>query len=225
MKTLKTLLAACALVLVSFGSTAVADSSNFAGPYIAIQGSTAGVGVEGTQSGGADNVNENTTINAGITAVVAGGEIGYAVPLGDSLLLDIGASYIDGAASLETESTDLAAVDDVKIVVSDFLTYYIAPTLVLSDTSSLYFKYAQTEAQTAVVGDVNNPGDLQGETLAIGTRTVLESGIFIRTEAGLTDYDNVTSQGKGTTGGIATTTKYAADPKIAYGAVSLGFRF
>ena len=88
-----------------------------------------------------------------------------------------------------------------------------------------------SEASVNVGGDVTNPGDLQGNTYAIGTRTVLDSGIFIRTEAGYTDYDNLSSQGKGTGvagtvgGGIAATTKYTADPELAYGAVSLGFRF
>jgi len=229
MKTIKTLIVACTLVLTSLGTSVSADSSNFAGPYIGIQGSTVGVGVQGTRSGtivaGSEDVADATTVNAGKTGITVGAEAGYAIPLGSSLLIDIGASYIDGAASLNTSTTDPSAVENVKVVVSDFLTYYIAPTIVLSDTSSLYVKIAATEAQTHTQGDVNNPGDLNGDTFAIGTRTVLESGIFIRAEAGMTDYDNITSQGKGSAGGIPTTTKYAADPKMAYGAISLGFRF
>lgn len=214
----KMLIAASTLLLASISTSVNADSSNFAGPYVGIQGTSAGVGIQGTQSGGADDVNENTTVQIGKTAIVAGVEAGYALPLGDSFLVDVGASYIDGAASMRMESTDVAAVDDVKLVIKDFITTYIAPTLVLSETSSVYFKYAYTEAQTSVQGDVNNPGDLQGETLAIGTRTQLPGGLFIRAEAGATDYDNLSSQGRGTAGGIATTTKYAADPKVAYGA-------
>ena len=126
---------------------------------------------------------------------------------------------------LKTQSTDVAAVADVKVVISDFVTYYIAPTVMLTDTSSLYVKIAYTEADVAVTGDISNPGDLNGDTFAIGTRTVLPSGLFVRAEAGLTDYDNVIATGLGTAGGIATTTSYSADPKVAFGAISLGFRF
>jgi len=226
MNKLRTMLcAACTLMLVNINSSVLADSGNMAGPYIGIQGSTVGVGVQGTQKGGADDVNENTTVNAGRTGITVGAEAGYAVPLGESLLIDVGASYIDGAAVLKTQSTDVAAVADVKVVISDFVTYYIAPTVMLTDTSSLYVKIAYTEADVAVTGDISNPGDLNGDTFAIGTRTVMPSGLFVRAEAGLTDYDNVIATGLGTAGGIATTTSYSADPKVAFGAISLGFRF
>jgi len=228
MKNIKTLIAACALMLMGFSSSVMSDSSNFAGPYIGLQGSSVGVGVEGQQTGGADDVNEEAKAPVGITGVTAGYEVGYAIPVGSMFLLDIGGSFIDGAASLKTSSNDVAATESVKMVISDFMTGYVAPTLVLSDTSSLYIKLAYTEASVNVTGDITNPGDLQGDTYAIGTRTVLDSSIFIRAEAGMTDYDNVKSAGKGGIsgqGGIATTTKFEADPTVAYGAISLGFRF
>jgi len=226
MNKLRTMLcAACTLMLANINSYALADSGNLAGPYIALQASSVGMGAMATQQGGADDVNENTTVNAGRTGIVAGAEVGYAVPLGEHLLLDVGVSYIDGAAVLKTQSTDLAAVDDVKVVISDFVTYYIAPTVMLTDTSALYVKIAYSEADVNVSGDISNPGDLDGDTYAIGMRTVLPSGLFVRAEAGMTDYQNVISTGKGTAGGIPTTTSYHADPKIAFGAISLGFRF
>ena len=225
MKKIQTLIAACALMLVSFSSSVMSDSSNFAGPYIGLQGSTVGVGVDGKQLGGSDDVNATTDAPVGYTGIVAGVEAGYAIPLGSMFLLDIGGSYIDGAARMSTQTSDTVSVETVKFVVSQFYTGYIAPTLVLSDTSSLYVKIAKSDAAVDVTTtEVTNPGDLNGDTYAIGTRTVLDSGIFIRAEAGYTDYDNITSRGTGN-GKIATRTTYEADPTIAYGAISLGFRF
>jgi len=231
MNKLKTLLTSCALIL-ALNTPVMSDSSNFAGPYIGLQGSTVGVGVQGGKNGGVDGVNESNNVNVGKTGITAGLEAGYAIPLGSAFLIDIGGTYIDGAVSLRHNDTDLAAIDAVKFVVSQFYSIYAAPTLVLSDTSSMYAKIGYSEASVNVTGDVTQPGDLQGNTYAIGTRTVLESGIFIRAEAGYTDYDNLSAQGlgtnvstTGTTSGIATTTKYTADPELAYGAISIGFRF
>jgi len=239
MNKLKTLLASCALIL-ALNTPVMSDSSNFAGPYIGLQGSSVGVGVQGGQNSAdetTDGVN-STNANVGKTGITAGLEVGYAIPVGSAFLLDIGGTYIDGAVSLRHQSNDTNTVDDVKFVVQQFYSMYAAPTVVLSDTSSMYVKVGYSEASVNVSGDVTNPGDLQGNTYAIGTRTVLDSGIFIRTEAGYTDYDNLSAQGKGTGvaagetlntsglgGGIATSTKYTADPELAYGAVSIGFRF
>jgi hypothetical protein len=95
--------------------------------------------------------------------------------------------------------------------------------LVLSDTSSLYIKVGLTEADVGVSGDITTPGNLSGTTWALGTRTVLNSGIFIRTEAGYTDYNGISAHGGGTN--IQSSTSYSAEPTIAFGTVSLGFRF
>ena len=225
MNKLKTLLATCALVIAGFNFSAIADSSNFAGPYIGVQGSSVGAGAQGSKEGGADDVNETANVNVGKTGITAGLEAGYAIPLGSALLIDIGGTYIDGAVSLRHSSSDIGDSGDAKFVASQFYTAYVAPTVVLSDTSSMYFKVGYQEATVDVTGDITNPGDLQGNTYALGTRTVLDSGFFVRAEAGYTDFDNLSAQGKGSTGGIATTSKYAADPRLAYGAVSIGMRF
>jgi hypothetical protein len=231
MNKLKTLLISCALIL-AINTPVMSDSSNFAGPYIGIQGSTVGVGVQGGKNGGVDDVTESANVNVGKTGITAGLELGYAIPVGSAFLIDIGATHIDGAVSLKQDDNDTDATEHVKFVVSQFTTIYAAPTLVLSDTSSMYLKFGYQEANVDVSGDVSHPGDLQGNTYAIGTRTVLDSGIFIRAEAGYTDYDNLNSQGlgtgvqtDGTAGGISTKTKYTADPELAYGAISVGFRF
>ena len=219
------------LMLVNI-TTAQSDSSNFAGPYVGVTASGYGMQLSGSsETGGGIDTDE---VSLGQVAPVMGFEIGYVLPLGSAFLIDIGASYYQGEAKLDfaddqasggnsdNESAD-AAVGNVSFTIDDLHTISISPTLVLSDTSSLYVKVGLTEADIGVGGDVTTPADLSGTTWAIGTRTVLESGIFIRTEAGYTEYNGISAHGKGTT--IATANSYSALPTIAFGAVSLGFRF
>ena len=81
---------------------------------------------------------------------------------------------------------------------------------------------------------------MEGVTGAIGTRTVLESGLFIKTEAGITQYDKIATTGLGKGGGagctdaasagcasksVETSTSVSATPTVAYGSISIGMRF
>ena len=208
----------------------MADSSNFAGPYIGIMGSAVGVELDGSSTASATETTggETTTGTVGKTAIIGGGELGYAIPLGSAALLDIGASYTVGSAKLKTSNDDTAASDDVTFEVKDVYTVYIAPTVALTDSSSLYVKLGLSEATVKVTGDVSNPADLSGTTYAVGTRTVLESGLFIRAEAGLTTYNGISAHGLAAAGAQKSVEKdqsISAEPTIAYGAVSIGFKF
>ena len=233
MNKLKTILfAACSLVLVTIGTSVKADSSNFAGPYIGLTASGYGIAMSGTSNSAADDLEGSTDeVQLGKVAAVVGGEIGYALPLGSAFLLDVGAAFYSGETMIRHDGgKDGDANRRVAFKIDDLVTIYIAPTLVLSDTSSLYLKVGLTEADIGVEGNVSTPGDLSGTTWAIGTRTVLNSGIFIRTEAGYTDYNGISAHGTNaasyTAGtGIQKTTSYSAEPTIAFGTVSLGFRF
>jgi len=222
-----TIIAACSLVLVTVGTSVKADSANFAGPYLGLTASGYGIQLSGSAnatSGEQNGVGSQDEATVGKVAAVIGGEAGYALPIGSSLLLDVGAAFYAGEAKIKHYNDDDGdTAKRVAFKIDDLVTVYIAPTLVLSDTSSLYVKLGLTEADIGVEGDVTTPGNLSGTTWAIGTRTVLDSGIFIRTEAGYTDYNGISAQGKGTN--IQATTSYAAEPTIAFGSVSLGFRF
>ena len=227
------------LMLVSISTIAQADSSNFAGPYIGISASGYGIQLSGASNAGVGEPTEEVSL--GQVAPVTGFEAGYAIPLGSYLLIDVGASLFSGEAKLEfhgdgdntseaapssadTEGTNFNSVPtDVSFKIDDLVNYYIAPTLVLSDTSSLYLKVGLTEADVTVSGDITSPANLSGTTWALGTRTVLESGIFIKTEAGYTDYNGISAHGQGN--GVKTANSYSAEPTIAFGTVSLGFRF
>ena len=220
----KTLIAACSLVLVSVGGTAIADSSNFAGPYIGLTASGVGIAISGVSNSAADDTTGSSDeAQVGKVSAVVGGEVGYALPLSDALLLDVGVAFYSGETRINHDSDDGDISRQVAFKVDDLVTAYIAPTLVLSDTSSLYVKLGLTEADIGVEGDITTPSNLSGTTWGIGTRTQLESGLFIRTEAGYTDYNGIHAHGTGTT--IASTSSYSAEPTIAYGLVSMGFRF
>ena len=220
--------AACSLVLLSVSAPVVADSGNFAGPYVAISASGYGVQLSGESISSSSELNQTVTaideVSVGKVALVTGFEAGYAIPVGSMFLLDIGAAYHTGAAKLDYISDDTSgSFDEITFTIDGLKTGYIAPTIVLSDTSSLFVKVGLTEADVVTTGDITPPADLSGTTWTIGTRTVLSSGIFIRTEAGYTDYNGISSHGKGTT--RVATTSYSAEPTIAFGAISLGFRF
>jgi len=226
----KVLCAACTLAMANVG-LAQADSSNFAGPYVGLQ--ALGLGAEfagtGTSSAGTSAA-ETDKVQVGAVAATFGVEAGYTIPLGSSFALDIGAQYLSGEGKITaTNSTVSTSAGNVTFGFDDHVTGYIAPTLILSDTSSIYFKLGVSQADIFVSGDITTPENLEGTMYSIGTRTVLDSGIFIRTEAGVTDYQGISARGKGE-GTVGTTlidtgTSYSADPTIVHGTVSLGFRF
>jgi len=231
----KILCAVSVLVLTSImTSPLIADSSNFAGPYVGFQVQAVGVELDGNIKSAGDAKGETTTGTAGKTAIIGGLEAGYVIPIGiEGLLLDIGLSYTAGGAKMRTNNDDEKASADVIFEVDDLYTGWIAPTFALSDTSSAYIKVGYTHATVSVTGDVTKPDDMEGATYAIGTRTVLASGLFIKTEAGITKFDALSVQGLGKGGGagtansssVETSTNVTADPTVAYGSISIGMRF
>ena len=216
-------------VLTGFTMTPLmADSSDFAGVYIGIQAQAVGVELDGKHTSGADDTGEVTTGIAGRVAGIAGAEIGYAIPVSDTMLIDIGASYYSGNAKIKTSNTDTTATADVTFEMSDLMSAYIAPTFAVSDTASIYLKVGVMEADTKTTGDVTQPADLSGTIIGVGSRSLLGNGMYIKTEAGYVDFDNisVTGKGEGGTGKtVGTTSTVSADPLVAYGSVSIGYKF
>jgi hypothetical protein len=41
----------------------------------------------------------------------------------------------------------------------------------------------------------------------------------------MTDYDQISATGKGSTNGISTSVKVTADPTVHYGKIAIGFKF
>jgi len=231
MNKLKTMLCAVFTLMLVNITTAQSDSSNFAGPYIGLQALGLGAEFKGqSNSSPGTSSGEEDQLPVGATIATIGIELGYVIPLGSMFALDIGGQMLQGEAKIDhTNSTNDAAAGNVAITMDDHYTYYIAPTVVLSDTSSLYLKMGVSQAETNTTGDVQPIANLHGQMWAIGTRTVLPSGIFIRTEAGYTVYNGISTHGKGSGGEgtniIDSGTSFSAEPTIMHGNVSLGFRF
>jgi hypothetical protein len=221
-------------VLSGFSMTSLkADSSDFAGVYFGLTSS--GVGVEldgkhqsGGDEGGSTSTGEVTTGVIGRVAAIAGAEAGYAIPVSDTMLIDVGVAYYAGAAKITSSNTDTSATADVSFELKDLMTAYIAPTFAISDTASIYLKVGIMEADTTTTGDVTQPSDLSGTLIGVGSRSLLGNGLFMRTEAGWVDFDNISVKGKGAGGTgkeIATTSTVSADPLVAYGSISIGYKF
>ena len=219
-KFVKTLYGAGSVLLASMATPLMAASSDFAGLFLGIYSSAIGVELEGDHN---DNQSNVTTGAIGKFALIGGAEAGYSFPLGDKLLIDIGISVMPGGAKI---TSDNALSSDVSFEISDHVTYYIQPKIAISDTSAIYLKLGQSDADTTVSGDVNKPDNISGNLFAIGTQTIFPNGkVYLKTEAGFTDYDQIKVTGKGSTGGVSTGTTVTADPTIAFGTVSLGIRF
>ena len=222
MKYIKTTL----LALLASLATSPLFAADLAGGYIGVQASVNGVELDGDHNDSQGNV---TTGTIGKFAVIGGAELGYVYPMSDVFLLDIGLNVASGNAKITSASTNNT---DVSFEVADLMTFYIAPTVALSEGSSVYLKAGYAAADAKAVGNVSKPDNLSGTVMAIGTRTVLPNGFFIRTEAGMMDFDQIKVKGltapvggQGEQSGISNTTTVTADPKVAYGSLSLGYKF
>ena len=215
---------ACALVIASMLMTTplTAGSSDFAGPYVAVQGSVNGLVLNGKHE---DTNGQFTSGTAGKIAGVVGIEAGFSIPVSDNFLLGVGALYHPGAARFAVDSGEgsgLDADDEVIVTIDDHMAVFIQPTVSVSESSAVYLKIGYVHAGLSITGDVlDPPGSMSGGKFGIGSRTLYSSGMFIQTEAGINDYAKIGMTG----GGNVTNGILEARPTIAYGSVSVGVRF
>jgi hypothetical protein len=140
MKTLKTMLCAVFTLLLVNTTATVADSSNFAGPYVGVSASGYGLQMDGTsRTSPTAGTWEEDNVSIGQVAPVTGLEVGYALPLGTSMLIDVNGTYHQGAAQMDFSNDDPDSQQDVSFAVDDLRTFSIAPTLVLSVFWVCYF--------------------------------------------------------------------------------------
>lgn len=221
MKKLKAMLCGLGALLVgSVTSPVLAGSGDFAGPYIALQGSVNGGAMEGTAT------NSNNEITSGSIGKVFGGigvQAGWSIPLSDTVLigLDLQLNPGSGKMSLDAGQGDADGnTEDITVEFGDIKRFSIQPMVSVSDSSAVYVKYGWSLADLDWSGDVDTTlnSSMHGETFAVGSRTMYGTGMFIQTEAGVTDWDNLNVLAA--SGGTA-----EASPLSVYGAVSVGFRF
>ena len=221
MKKMRTMLiGACALLFTSLVATpSIAGSDDFAGPYVAIQGSMHGAIINGNAT------NSNAEVTNGTLGDVfgaAGFEAGYLFPAGDNVLLGLNVMLQpgDGKISIDSGAGD-SADEDVTLTIGDVITASIMPMFSITDTTALYIKAGITDADLSWTGDVYKDlnSSMRGESYAVGSRTMYSGGAFLQTEFGYNDFDTLNIQ-KLTGSGQA-----VANPETVYGAVSIGFRF
>jgi len=224
MKKLKAMLYGAYFLIACMATTpASAGSSEFTGIYVAAQGSAVGVEFDGTYT---DENGLNTSGTGGRAAPIAGIELGLNIPIGKTFFVSLGGVHNHGSAKV-IEADDFDNTSDVTVSLFDHRTYYIQPSISLWENSAVYVKYGWSEADLSAEGQVTPSGDisLSGHTVAIGTTSMFGSGIFIRTEVGATDYDDIKLTNIGGTGSDGGTNTVVASPKMAYGNVSIGFKF
>jgi hypothetical protein len=214
------------LLALMFGvvtTPVLAGSADFAGPFIAVQGQSAGVQLDGAYK---DNDGVTTEGKGGAVIALGSAEIGYNIPLGDMFFVTLGYGIQPGKTEI-SKHDDAADTADVKVKAEDFETYYIAPSIAVSETSALFIKLGQASADLNITGDFTGTAskDMDGDLYAIGTTTQFPSGVFVKAEAGLVEYDNIFVNDIGNAGGSGAKGDVQADPSVAYGGISIKLRY
>lgn len=234
MKALKVLrkkvIAFTIVVMATFGMTAnplLAGSSDFTGIYGALHASVNGVSMAGKYI---DKDADITGGTAGAIIPLAGFELGVNLPLGPNFFVSIGTSMVSGEADV-FNAKDSEDNNTVTVQASDYSEVYIQPSISIWDNTAVFVKYGKNHANLEAFGDITSqPDDLTGESYGIGTQTMTNSGLFIKTEAGATVYDHFKLTGLNTSGngdGNGTSTNGSmveGDPLAAYGKVTIGDR-
>tara|TARA_B110000438_G_scaffold294691_1_gene336491 strand:+ start:108 stop:821 length:714 start_codon:yes stop_codon:yes gene_type:complete len=237
MNKLKTL-AIGAFALCAMSTVSVADSSDFAGPYVGIQVGAVGLELDAKNTDGNGSI---TKAKGGVVEMMAGIDLGYAIPVNDNVVIGVGVSWVpleadligttDGSGGEGSASGDTAS-DPTKVTVAlgDHYTIYIQPTYAISDTAAVFAKVGYATAEVEVVGQtlVSKPDDIDGTTTSIGTKVNLANGMYIQSEAGITSYNEIKGTGAqeaGSAGGAGLNGSASADPTLAFGIVTIGMKF
>jgi len=197
---------------------------SLSGLYFELGSAAVGVEMDGNFNDDNGDISYGTV---GKTAVTGSYGLGFMTSRENPLSLDVGYAVTPGNAKIKATSDD--SDTDVTLEVSDSTEWYVAAMANMTEDASVYIKYGSNDSDITVTGDINDPGSLSGTTLALGTVMSWGSKMYIRTEAGITDYDQISATGKGTSaeneGGIGTDVKVTADPTVHYGKIAIGFKF
>ena len=197
---------------------------SLSGLYFELGSAAVGVEMDGNFNDDNGDISYGTV---GKTAVTGSYGLGFMTSREKPLSLDLGYAVTPGSAKIKATSDNTAT--DVTMEVSDGTEWYVTAMANITEDASVYIKYGDNAADVKVTGDINNPGDLNGTTVALGTLMSWGSSMYIRTEAGITDYNQISATGKGTSaeneGGIGTDVKVTADPTVHYGKIAIGFKF
>jgi hypothetical protein len=225
---MKTIKSAIITGVVFLGLTSILSAASLNGVYLEVGTSAIGVEADGNHT---DTGSNSTTVGSvGKTAVTASYGLGYMTPKSNKLGLDVGYMLTPGEAKISatSDSNSTTTGSDVTFEISDTTEYYIAPMINITEDASLYLKYGVNSSDIKVTGDVTKPTSMDGTTFALGTVMSWGSNIYIRTEAGMTEYDSLTVTGLGedaTNSGVGTDQSVKADNKVNYGKIAIGYKF
>jgi len=220
MKTIKTI-AASVLLVSGMTVNAFAGASDFAGPYIGITGAAVGAALDGVHTDG-DSGAVVTKGSAGAVSMTAGAEVGYSIALSDVAFVTIALSH--NPIDAEFKADDAANADDITLTFNDISEISIEPSFSISDNSAFYVKAGYSEFSVDAKGtgiDAAQSFDVSGESVGLGTKTLTDSGIYIKTEVGMTTYDGFTLINVGTNDGTAKVN----DIETAYGKITIAKQF
>ena len=221
MKKINTVKGMLFAVAAMFALTTVASAGVLNNVYLEVGSSAVGVIAEGTSN---DAASATTTGAVGKTEITADYGLGYMTNRDRKMGIDVGYIITPGQAKI-SHTSNSASATSVSLDVSDMTQYYIAPMINITEDASLYVKLARNSTDLTVVGDVNKITSMDGDTVAVGTVMSWGSNLYIRTEAGQTEYDTLKFTGLGTAGGVLTTETITVTPKVNYGRVALGYKF
>ena len=210
----KLLISILALLFVA----SYAHAASLSGLYIELGTSAVGTEMDGSYS---DDDSDISYGQIGKTAVTGSYGLGFMTSREKPLSLDLGWAASPGSAKITTTSDNTAT--DATIELSDMTEYYVAAMANITEDASVYFKLGRSEVDTTVSSTVKDPGDFSGDTVALGTVMSWGSNMYIRTEAGITDWDNVTITGSGS--GVGTDESITIDPTSHYGKIAIGLKF
>ena len=220
MKTLK-ILAASILLVSGMTVKSFAGASDFTGIYVGISGAAVGAAMDGKHTDGDTNA-VVTKGTAGAVSMTAGGEVGFSFALNDTAFVSISGNY--NPVDAEFKADDAANVNDVTLTFDDIMEVSIEPSFSVSDNSAFYVKAGYSEFSVDAKGtglDAAQSFDITGESIGMGTKTITDGGLYIKTEVGMTSYDGFTLVNVGTDDGTAKIN----DIETAYGKIMIGKKF
>ena len=226
MNKLSKIAAAATASLMSVISSANADSSAFTGAYVAVTGSAIGMALDGTRTKTLGQA-QTTKGKAGMVSPAAGLEAGFSYPLSDMAFITLGVNF--QPFDTQVKADNVTKSTNVKLDTSDILSVFIEPSFNVTENSAFFIKVGYSESELAATGtDVTDKTyDFDGTTIAIGTKTMADNGMFFKTEAGMTDYSSINIKNilEDEAGAKTFTSSVKADVEVAYGQMTIGYKF
>ena len=240
MKALRTKVGTYAIALLmscGVATMSMAGSGDFSGIYGAFTGSAGGAQIDGR------HVNRSGEANNGQVGGVfpmAGYEIGFNLPLGDIFFIGVGHSWTAGGNAVLAEGEEdenkgggskagsagsdgeAASRTRFSLEAKNLKEVYIMPSISIYDNAAVYVKLGRGIADLNAIGNITGaPGNLTGDLVGFGTIAMTPSGIFIKTEASVTRFDDIRIVGINGSGSAYV----EGTPDMVAGTVAIGFKF